>query len=172
MTLKTDILARIMATQSGANDFGNDTFTPTMEVVLQTTDGTAANKADILFMDERTVADDGDDDIDLAGALSDAFGATISAAEVVAIFVINKAKDGTANTTDLTIGGASNAFEGFLGGTSPTIGPIKPGGFAMIGAGDAAGIGAVAAGSTDELRISNSAGAAATYQIAIVARSA
>jgi len=172
MSLTTDFLLRLTATQRGTNDFGNDVFNPTMKATLQTTDGTTANKADILFMDERTVADGADDDIDLAGALSDAFGSTITMVEVVAIFVINVARDGTANTTDLTIGGATNAFEGFLGGTGPTVGPIKPGGWFAIGAGDAAGIGAVSAGSTDELRVTNGAGAAATYQIAIVGRSA
>lgn len=172
MALSTNILARLKATQTGANDFGNDKFTPTMEAVLQTTDGTTANKADILFIDERSVATGANDDIDLAGALSDAFGATITAAEVVAIFVINKAKDGTANTTDLTIGNAAAPFVGFLGGTTPTIGPIKPGGFVMLGAGDAAGLGTVTATTADELRIANSAGATATYQIAIVARTA
>lgn len=172
MALTTDILLRLKATQTGSNDFGNDSFKPTMKKELQTTDGTTANKADILFIDERSVATASNDDIDLAGSLSDAYGATITAAEIVAIFIINEAKDGTANTTDLTIGGATSPFVGFLGGTTPTIGPIKPGGFVMIGAGDAAGIGTVTGGSADELRIANSSGATATYQIAIVARTA
>lgn len=171
MTLSVDIQARLKATQRGSNDFGGDRFTPTVEAVLQLTDGVAAGQADILFVDERTVSASSNDDIDLAGALSDAFGATINAAEIVAILIINAPRSGSANTSDLTIGGATNAFEGFLGGTSPTIGPLKPGGVLLIGSGDAAGIGAVSGGSSDELRVANGAGAAATYQIAIVARS-
>ena len=93
-------------------------------------------------------------------------------AVIVAILVINGPISGEPNLSDLTIGGASNAFEGFLGGTSPTVGPIKPGGVFLLAAGDAAGIGTVGAGSTDELRISAGAGGDATYQIAIIARSA
>jgi hypothetical protein len=104
--------------------------------------------------------------------VSDVFGTTITAAELVGLLVINKQIDGTANTTDLTIGAGSNPFLGFLGGTTPTIGPIKPGGVLCIAAPDAAGIGTVTASTADILRIANSSGAAATYQIAILARSA
>ena len=42
----------------------------------------------------------------------------------------------------------------------------------MLFSGDAAGIGAVTAGTGDILRIANSSGASATYQIGIVGRSA
>lgn len=171
MALTTETLVRLKATQTGANDFGGS-FSPTMQVLLQTADGTGAGQADILFMDERTVASASNDDLDLAGVLTSAFGATITAAELVAVFVINARRSGAANTTNLTIGGGSNPVVGFLGGTTPTIGPIRPGGFVMIGCGDAAGIGAVTAGTGDILRIANSSGAAATYQIAILARTA
>jgi len=172
MTVTAEIFARLKATQRGGNDFGGPAFTPEMEAVLQLTDGTTANKADILFMDERTVSASSNDDIDLAGVLSDAFGATITAAELVAVFIINAPRSGSANTSDLTIGAGTNPFVGFLGGTAPTIGPLKPGAQFLIAAGDAAGIGTVTAATADILRIANGAGASATYQIAILARSA
>lgn len=171
MSLTTETLVRFKATQLGPNDFGGS-FSPTMEAMLQTSFGTGANQADLLFIDERTVASATNDDLDLAGALTSAFGATIAAVELVAVFVINRPRTAAANTTNLTIGGGTNPVVGFLGGTTPTIGPIRPGGFVMIGCGDAAGIGAVTAGTGDILRIANSSGAAATYQIAILARSA
>lgn len=172
MSLAAELLLRMKATQTGGNDFGGPTFSPSMQKLLQLTDGTTANKADIAFLDERTVAESTNDDMDLAGALSDAFGATITFAEIVAIFVINGPRSGSANVSDLTIGNGSNPFEGFLGGTNPTIGPIKPGGFFFIGAGDAAGIGGVTASTADILRIANGAGGSATYQIGIIGRSA
>lgn len=172
MAVTASYTVKIDATQTETNAFGDSRDDRLIRLAQSLTDGTGANQADLMYVSERTVADGANDDIDLAGSLSDAFGATITAAEIVAIMVVNKQQDGTANTTDLTIGGASNAFEGFLGGTSPTVGPIKPGGVFFIGAGDAAGIGAVSGGSTDELRIANSAGAANTYQIGILARSA
>lgn len=172
MPLSAEILVRLKATQTGANDFGADSFSPTMEKLLQLTDGTTANKADILWMDQRTVSASSNDDIDLAGALSDAFGETVAGAELVALFIINGPRTGAANTTDLTIGGGSAPLTGFLGGTTPTIGPLKPGAFLMLAAGDAAGLGAITATTADTLRVANGSGASATYQIAVVARTA
>jgi hypothetical protein len=171
MALTSEILVRLKATQTGSNDFGGS-FGPTMEALLQTSNGTGAGQADILFIDERTVASATNDDLDLAGVLTSAFGATITAAELVAVFVINARRGGgTPNTTNLTIGAGSNPVVGFLP-SGDTIGPIRPGGFVMIGCADAAGIGAVTASTGDILRIANSSGAAAVYQIAILARSA
>jgi len=88
--------------------------------------------------------------------------------------VINAPLDSTeaANVSNLTIGGATNPFVGFLGGTTPTIGPIRPGGFVVIGAADLGGIGSPVAGTGDILRIANGAGGTAKYQIAILGRSA
>jgi len=171
MALTATIVAALTAKQTGGNDFSGDNFTPAMRQTISITDGTGANQGDLLFLDQRAVATAANDDIDLSGVLADAFGATITAAELVAVFVINAPISGAANTTDLTIGAGSNPYIGFLG-AAHTIGPIKPGGMFMIGAGDAAGIGAVTAGTGDILRIANSAGATANYQIGIVARSA
>jgi hypothetical protein len=170
--MRTEISAALKAAQAGSNDFGGPAFNLDMAAMLATTIGTAANQADILFADQRTVASASNDDIDLAGVLANAFGQTITAVELVALFIINGPISGSANTTNLTIGGGSNPFIGFLGGTTPTIGPIRPGGFVMLACGDAAGLGTVVAGTGDILRIANSSGAAASYQIAIVARTA
>lgn len=171
MALSATLRASVDFTQTGPNDY-TDRLKSVISKTLALTDGTTANKADLLFVDQRTVATASNDDIDLAGSLSDAFGSTITFAEIVAILVINAPIDGTANTTDLTIGAATNPFVGFLGGTTPTVGPIKPGGVFFIFAGDAAGIGTVTASTADILRIANSSGASATYQICILGRSA
>lgn len=172
MGLNARLLAQLTAAQTGANDFGGPNFDIKVlnEMVLE--DGTTVNKADILYADERQVASATNDDIDLAGVLSNAFGATITMVEMIALLIINKARNGTANTTNLTIGVGSNPFVGFLGGTTPTVGPLRPGGMFLIASPDAAGIGTVTAGTGDILRVANSSGAAATYQIAILARTA
>lgn len=157
--------------QTGGNDYA-DRLKDVISKTLSLADGTSANQADLMFVDQRAVATASNDDIDLAGTLTDAFGVVITFAELVAIMVINAPISGAANTTDLTIGAGSNPFLGFLGGTTPTIGPIKPGGSFMLFAGDAAGIGTVTAGTADILRIANSSGATATYQIILIGRSA
>lgn len=174
MALTSEIALRINARQTGSNDFGGPDFHPQIEAILQLANGTLGNQADILFVDERTVASASNDDLDLAGALSNAFGAVITAAEIVAIVVINKPKAATAaaNTTNLTIGGGTNPVVGYLGGTTPTVGPIRPGGVFLLASPDVAGIAQVTAATADILRIANSAGAAATYQVLVLARSA
>ncbi len=170
MALQATFTVKIAATHTGGNAFA-DKFSPLIEKVQKLTNGTTANKADLIYVDERTVTTGANDDIDLAGSLSDAFGSTIAAAEIVAIMIINGPISGSANTTDLTLGAGANPFIGFLGATD-TIGPIKPGGVFMLAAGDAAGIGSVTAGTGDIFRVANSSGASATYQIAIIARTA
>ena len=173
MTLNTAIVAQVRATQLGTNDFGGPNFTPTMEAVLSLGMGTTAGNADILWMDERTVASAANDDLDLNGVLANAFGATVSMVEIVGLFIINRSRSGaTLNTTNLTVGAGTNPVTGWLGGTTPTFGPIRPGGFVLFATPDAGGFGVVTASTGDILRIANSSGAAATYQIAIIGRSA
>ena len=171
MAITAQIRASINATQTGPTDYPSQ-FTVPVERVMRLVNGTTAGKADILFADERTVASATADVLDLAGALTNAFGATITAAVLVAILIINAPKSGAANTTALTIGGGANTVTGFLGGTTPTVGPLQPGGVFLMAADHANGLGAVVAGTADILRVTNAAGAAATYQIVILARSA
>lgn len=172
MALSATLVAQLRAVQTGANDFGGPSYTPEVDQLITLTSGTGAGQADILWCDQRTVSSASNDDLDLSGVLTDAFGATITAVELVALIVINAPQSGSANTTNLTIGGGSNPVVGFLGGTTPTIGPIRPGSFVFLGSSDAAGFGAITAGTGDILRIANSSGASATYQIGIIARSA
>lgn len=172
MTAAT-IKASIAISEAGANAFSSGPYwNGSLEFLATLSDGTTAGKADLSYMAERTVATATNDDIDLAGVLTDALGATVTAAELVAIMIVNRQLDGTANTTNLTIGAGLNPVVGFMGGTTPTIGPIKPGGVFMLAAADAAGLGAVTAGTGDILRIANSAGATNKYLVAILARSA
>lgn len=173
MPLSAQMTAFIRATQTGTNDYGGPTFSPSVEANYTAVDGTGAGQVDLIFCDERTVTTGANDDLDLAGVLTSALGATMTFVEIVGIMVINAPRSGAANTTNLTIGGGTNPVTGFLGGTTPTIGPIRPGGVFMIwNSENAAGFGAVVAATGDVLRVANSAGASATYQICVVGRSA
>lgn len=172
--ISAEVLFRLSASQKGANDFGGPSFAPVVEYLAQFAAGVAANQADILWVDERSVAASTNDDIDLAGVLTDAFGAVITAAELVALAVINKPKlvTATANLSNLTVGLGTNPFLGFLGGTLPTLGPLPPGAMAGLVAPGAAGLGTIGAGASDILRVANGAGGTAVYQIAALARTA
>ena len=173
MPLTTSFLLSLRGVLTGTTDFGAPTSAPDMTVNYTTADGTAAGQADIIWMDERTVTTGANDDIDLAPIVN-AIGGSQTPVEIVGIIVINAPKSGAANTTNLTIGvGTAPVTPAFLGGTTPTVGPIRPGGvFAIWNSENAAGFGVVTATSADILRIANSAGASATYQIAFVGRSA
>ena len=173
MPTTAEIKLNISVQDRGGNVLtGGPRFNVALEYLQKLTDGTGANNLDLAYVDERSVNASTDDNIDLIGSLSTALGVAFDAAEIVAIVIINAPFKSTdpANVSDLTIGGATNPFIGFLGATH-TIGPIKPGGAFMLAAGDAAGIGTVTAATADILRIANGAGGTAKYKIAILARS-
>lgn len=167
MALTSRITLELSASQTGSNDFGGPEFSPLMRKVIDFASGVGANQADLLFVDERTLAASATEDLDLAGVLADAFGATITAVEVVAIFIFADA----ANTNNVVVGDATAPVPLF-GGTNPTF-AVKPGGFFCVGAPNASGLLAVGAGATDDLKIANSSsGTEVVYQIAVLARTA
>lgn len=157
--------------QTGTTSLGaTPSSNRTINHAVAYTNGTGANQHDQLYMAERTVASATNDDIDLAGVLTDVYGSTITAAEMVELTIVNRQFDGTANTTDLTID--QTVANGFTGFASDTVGPIGPGGHFSIGCPDAGGIGTITAGTGDLLRITNGSGAENKYMIAIRLRSA
>lgn len=167
MGLTAELLLRFSALQGGANDFGGPSFAPELKKLFQFESGTGAGQADLLWMDERTLAASTSEDLDLAGVLTDALGATVTMAEVVAILVVAD----PANTNNVVLGDATQPVP-LLGGTNPTI-SVKPGGAFMLCAPNAAGQFTVGAGATDDLKVANSgAGSAVTYKIAVLGRSA
>lgn len=148
-------------------------FQTLMEAALTLSDGVAADQADRFYYGERTVASGANDDLDLAaGNLTDPFGNVLTFAKIKTLLIINAPKIGAANTTNLTIGGGTNPVTGLLGGTTPTLGPMKPGEVLLRHASALAGLCSVTGATADILRIANSAGASATYQIAIIGTSA
>lgn len=161
-----EILVDIKASLSGANDLG----TPRLGIdritkLIQLSAGTdAVNKANIMFADQRTIAASGNEDLDLAGSLADAFGATIAAAEVIAIYVFAAA----ANTNNVNITRpASNGFAGPFLAAGDGI-SVKPGEYALLVSQTGW---AVTAGTGDLLNLSNSSsGTGVTYDVLIIGR--
>ncbi len=169
MGLNAEFSARLSARQTGSNDFGGPDFAPVVDVLLQFTNGVAANQADILYADERAFSSSTADPIDLMGVLSNAFGQTINAAEIVGLLIINRTKADVANTVTLSVGAGSNPWFGLFGATGDII-KVPPGGVLALFAPDAAGLGATTAGTGDILTVTPGA-AAGAYQIVILARS-
>ena len=167
MAITAELRAKITARQTASIDLGTAVADIAVEKVVSLTNGTTANKADLIFTDERTLAASASEDLDLAGTLTDAFGATITMVEVVAIYV----EAAAGNTNNVVIGDATAPVPLF-GGTNPTF-SVKPGGFFFAAAPNAAGMFTVGAGTTDDLKVANSSsGTSVTYKVVILGRSA
>lgn len=169
MGIDARIYARTHARFTGSADFGTPTFAmddgPTQAAQFLT--GTAAGQADTLFADQRSINASSSEELDLSGSLADPIGGAAVFAEVCSIEIRAAASNGG----NIVVGGASsNAFQGPFGATNDTI-AVPPGGVVIMthpGAGWA-----VSAGDGDLLQVANSdSGAAATYDIVIVGRSA
>lgn len=131
--------------------------------------GTGAGKADRLFSDRRTLAASSTEDLDLAGALTDALGGPASMARVKGVIITAKAT----NVNNVVVGAASvNAWATLLNATGTLT--LRPGASValMAGAADATGY-TVTAGTGDLLKIANSgAGSEVVYDVVIVGASA
>lgn len=174
MTVKQAIIsAGLSVAQSGNDAFtGGPFWQASIDFAKTFGIGTIIDQIDRAYMAERTVASGANDDIDLAGVLTDVFGGVITMVKLVAIMIKNAPLNPDAvNTTGLKIGGGTNAFP-LMTGTTPVITDVTPGGIFLMANPSLSGIGTVTAATADILRITNAAGAVNKYQIALLGRSA
>jgi hypothetical protein len=145
----------LRAKQTGAADLGTPQILVDIAKELDFTPGTAAvGQANVLFTDTRTLAASTGEDIDLAGALTDALGASIAAAA-------------PGNTNDVQVTRpAANGVPLFLAAGDGFA--IGPGDFSLRTYRNGV---AVAAGTGDLIHVANGgAGTPVTYDIAIIGR--
>ena len=176
MPLTSRLTIQATGTQTGTTptpDIGSAApashFLPGALRDVSLTNGTAAGQADRLWSDTRTLAASANEDLDLAGALLDAFGTAAVFARVKGLYIAAA----LGNTNNVVVGAAaSNAWATFLNATGTMT--IRPGGGVMLVAGSADATGhLVTAGTGDLLRIANSgAGTSATYDIVVIGTSA
>ena len=128
------------------------------------TDGAGADQADEHWSDERTLAASASEDLDLAGVLTDAFGAVITFARIKFLYVEADA----ANTNDVVVGGApANAWLGPFADVTDKF-KVRPGG-AHFDLDRTAGGFVVTAGTGDLLRVANSgAGTSVKYRMVLI----
>ncbi|MES2685486.1 MAG: hypothetical protein V4706_01625 [Pseudomonadota bacterium] len=128
------------------------------------TDGTGANQARILFSDTRTLAASANENLDLAGVLTDVFGNVLTFDKIKAIIVTAAA----ANTNTVVFGGAASAQAAPWFGDVADTNVIRPGGLLAMVAPDANGFD-VTATTADLLKIANGgAGTPVTYTIVLI----
>lgn len=127
--------------------------------------GTAAvGQSNVLYAAQRTLAASANEDIDLRGALTDALGASIAAAELVLVYIAAAA--GNTNSVQVTRP-ASNGIPGpFLAAGDGLS--LPPGDFFLVT--NRGGI-AVTAGTGDLINVANGgAGTPVTYDIVVLGR--
>lgn len=168
MPLTTRLAVSLNAVQTSAKDLTTVRAPVDYAKTLQLATGTAANQADLIFSDTRTITASGTDALDLAGSLVDALGATLSFARVKCLIVYAA----SGNTNDVVIGGAaSNTFVGPFADATDKI-KVKPGGILALMAPGATGY-PVTAATGDQLLIANSSsGTSVTYDVIIIGASA
>ena len=170
MPLTTRFSITASAQQTSTLDLGTAAAQLAKPYVVDFANGTAAGQADRIFHDTRTLAASATEDLDLAGVLTDAFGAALTFVRIKALLVSAAA----GNTNNVIVGGAaSNGFISWVGGAAHSL-TIRPGATLALIAGAADAIGyTVTAGTADLLKVANSAGSTSvSYDIVILGCSA
>lgn len=130
--------------------------------------GTGANQADKMYAATRTLALSTGEDLDLAGVLTDSFGASITFARIKAMLF----RASAANANNVIVGNAaSNGFVSWCGSATDKV-TVRPGGTFALFAPDAVAY-AVTASTADLLHVLNGgAGTAVTYDVVLIGASA
>lgn len=163
MALSATLKASVTAQLTGSATVGSTAHQISEGYSLALTDGTAANQANNVYAATFSVSASGSTDLDLAGGLTNALGASLTFTAIKAIYI----EADSTNTNNVVVGGDANAFNGPLGGTTPTL-TIPPGGAVLLTNPSADGW-TVTAGTGDVLQIANSgAGSAVTGTIVII----
>ena len=166
MGLSTQIDAAVSYRASGSPNLGDLTsnYAGFPNIVLD--NGVAANQADTVYSETRTLAASAFNDLDLAGTLVNPLGAAAVFVKVKAIAIKARAT----NTNNVVLGAAAaNGFIGPFGAATHTI-AIPPGGEVVLVA-PAAGW-TVTPSTGDLLRTTNSgAGTSVVYDIVVIGTS-
>lgn len=167
MTLETKYRGGFDTRYSKTADLANPVQEVPFGSMLSMPTGTASGKADLLFSDTRALAASTSEELDLAGGLTDVFGATLTFVKVKAIYL----SAASANGGNIQVGGA--AVNGFLGPFANATDIINLAAGAYIELVNSTSGWTVTAGSGDLLKIANDdSGAAGTYTIQIIGTSA
>lgn len=166
MALTANVNLYATGKQTSVLDQGTASFPFAISTELAYTDGTTSGKVDRIFADTRTLGASATENLDVAGALTDAYGVSLTFVTVKAIII--KAAAGNTNDVQLTRP-ATNGVPLFMAAGDGI--PVKPGGiFAWACSG--AGI-TVTPATGDLFTVTNSAGTTpVTYDVLILGTSA
>lgn len=157
--LSSKVILTIQTQYTGTSDLGSTINTLSLDRAITLTSGDGASEADVIFHDERTLADDANEVLDFhAGTLSDPLGAALTMDIIKVLYIKN-----TSTTTDLKIGGGTDPIPLFANATD--ILSIKPGGTFLYSAPDATGLSAI---DGNDLNILHGGGGTADVEYEII----
>jgi hypothetical protein len=163
MSIDLTIAASIRGKLESSGEGGTAALDISERLTQVLTNGTGANQANAVYIDEFSIAASGTLNIDLSGSLVDRLGNALVFTAVKAILLIADA----ANTNNVIYGNGTNPFVGPFSAGTATI-TAKPGTVQLLTDFSAAGW-PVFAGSADVIKLENSAGSTAvTGTIVIV----
>lgn len=162
MALKSTVNLSISAEQTSPQDLGTPRLDFAKKYLQSFTDGAGNDQVNKWFSDTRTLLASANENLDLSGVLSDAFGVVIAftAVKLLAVF----AKE--TNVNDVILGGAAaTTWVGPFGAATHTV-AIRPGGALFFCAPNTGW--AVGAGASDLLKVLNGGGTTAVdYDVII-----
>ena len=128
--------------------------------------GSTVGNADLLWSDRRSINASSNEDLDFAGSLTGAFGATLTFARIKAVMV----KAASTNTNNVVITRPASNGVPLFAAASDAISVLPGGLFLWVAPG--AGV-TVTASTGDLINVSNSgAGSAVSYEIVVIGASA
>ncbi|GAA1026832.1 hypothetical protein GCM10009557_05930 [Virgisporangium ochraceum] len=167
MALTSKISVSLVAALTGTADLTTPSAPLSLTDTIRLASGTGSGQADRIFSDTRTIAASGNEDLDLAGVLADALGATLTFARIKVLYVAAAA----GNTNNVVVSRPASNGVPIFSAASDAI-SVRPGGMLLWACSDATGV-AVTAGTGDLINIANSSsGSSVTYDVVIIGASA
>ena len=168
MPLTSTLNFSVSGVQTTALDLGTASLPFTLNSNFTLASGVAANQADRVFTDTRTLGASATEDLDLAGVLLDAFGAAITFVKLKALVI--KAAAANTNNVHLSRPAGATGVPIFL---AISDGIIIPPGYTFAWFGPGTGGIAVTPATGDLITLTNSAGGTGvTYDVVIIGTSA
>jgi len=166
MALTSTLNFSVSGIHTGVSDLGTPALPFSLSSNFTLANGTGANQADRVFTDTRTLSASATEDLDLAGVLTDAFGAVITFVKLKALII--KAAAANTNNVNLSRPAGATGVPVFL---AISDGIIIPPGYTFAWFGPGTGI-TVTPSTGDLITLTNSAGGTGvTYDVVIIGTS-
>ena len=165
MAVTARIHTSVVATETLVQAIGHTARDPLSDIsTRELTSGTGGSQVDVIWHDQRTLGSSASEDLDLAGSLTSALGASVFAR--VTVLLVRAA---ATNTVDLQVSRPANGAPFFAAEGDGLA--LPPGGQLLLSMGASSSAVAITAGTGDLLRVTAGA-AASTYDVVVIGTSA